>query len=112
MMLMECACCYGGLSIAHANVDVYVDVDDGCEYSGILFPREIYGLTRLNFQVPKIFIPSSDEDSIKDTRSLGVMFRKMFVCPATKVDEEIYLLNCDDFTKAAFSNQMSSPASV
>jgi hypothetical protein len=89
---------------------VCVDVEDCCEYSGILFPREIYGLTCLTFQVPKIFTPSSDGDSIKDIRTLGVMFRQIAVTPATKEDEETYLLNCDDFTKAAFASQMSVPA--
>ena len=88
---------------------VCVDVEDSCEYSGILFPREIYGLTCLTFQVPKVFIPNSDGDSMKDIRTLGVMFRQIAISPATKEDEEAYLLNCDDFTKAAFVSQMSAP---
>jgi hypothetical protein len=75
-----------------------------------LFPREIYGLTCLIFQAPKVFTPSSDEGSVKDIRTLGVMFRQIAVSPATKEDEEAYLLKCDDFTKAAFVSQMSAPA--
>lgn len=56
------------------------------KFSGILFPREIIGLTRVMFVVPKVY---KAEDP--DTRILGVVFKEFSINPASEEEIENYL---------------------
>ena len=88
---------------------VSAHVEYGLEYSAVLMPREIMGLTRIGFLVPKMFIPGSPERS-QDSRKLGVVFLEFQVQPATEEEADVFLARCNELTLVQIATQQSDPA--
>lgn len=69
----------------------------GDEYTAVLLPRGILGVTRLAFMPPGMFRPASGGQ--EDLRELGVVFKELVVTPASDDEAQSYLQRCDDITR-------------
>jgi hypothetical protein len=76
-------------------------------YTGILLPREVLGVTRLEFSVAKMFRSNPNNNS---SPLLGVVFTSFTVDPATKSEVDAHLDACN--TLSTQDNELLKPANA
>lgn len=82
------------------------------EYGAVLLPREVLGVTRIEFLVAKTFSPALlSADAAADKRQLGVVFLDLTASEADDGQVNAYLEEADQLRQAARLEQQAPPAS-
>ena len=88
------------------------DLSDATEWTGILYPREALGLTRLTFLPRQMFSPAASGGDEADLRTLGVVFRELHVMAISDA-EALTQLRADERQVAPMtSGAMNDPSLI